>query len=174
MAGSHAKSPQAGGLTIPAMDARHKTALDGIISLLKKKNSFLEEFLRLTAGQKQALAEKDMDRFNKLLEAKQAVIEQVDMLDLQLDYRKSQASINGRPGGKTPSPGTVQVLELERDIGRTLQQIKLLDREVHELMKKNLAETVKHINELQVARRTETAYRENARPAQSFFVNKKR
>jgi len=42
------------------------------------------------------------------------------------------------------------------------------------LMQQNLNDTIKSINELQVAKRTETAYRNNARVANSYFINKQR
>ena len=88
------------------MEARQKIAASKIASLLEKKNSFLKEFLRLTARQKQALAEKDMDRFNELMEAKQSIIEQVDILDekLVLHKNKSRETAHNEAGSSSGKP----------------------------------------------------------------------
>lgn len=161
------------------MEARQKIAASKIASLLEKKNSFLKEFLRLTARQKQALAEKDMDRFNELMEAKQSIIEQVDILDVKLvlHKNKSRETVHNEAGsssGKPPMENPDRITELEQSVRQLLQQIKTLDLEVNDLMKQSLSETIKSINELQTARRTEAAYRSNTRPAHSFFINKKK
>ncbi|HBX23711.1 MAG TPA: hypothetical protein DEF34_08815 [Desulfotomaculum sp.] len=133
--------------------------------LIEKKNAYLKEFLRLTVLQKEALAASNMERFNELMDAKQAVIEQVDLLDMELILQKNNSHF---------APGANQKAELELDTQKYLQQIRVLDIEVNELMQQNLSDTIKSINELQVAKRTETAYRNNARVAHSYFVNKQR
>lgn len=113
-----------------------------------KRNSLLKELLRLTVLQKQALKEKNMERLCELLDDKQAVIEQVDLL--------------GVPAGP------------EQVTRRHLEQIQALDTEINELMKQNLGEIIQSINQLQAARRTETAYRNNTGTAHSYFINKQR
>ena len=154
------------------MDNKKKFTL-----LLKKKNSFLKEFLRLTVLQKQALAEKNMERFNELMDAKQAVIEQVDLLDVELILYKTGGHSTG-DGRVVPAadsvPGVNKAAEPELDTKQYLQQIQVLDIEINQLIQQNLSETIKSINELQVAKRTETAYRNNARAAHSYFINKQR
>ena len=145
--------------------------------LLEKKNGYLKEFLRLTVLQKQALSEINMDRFNELLAAKQAVIEQVDLLDVELIlYRTGGHNPGGDKANPTMNlvPGANKKAELELVTKQYLQQIRVLDIEINELMKHNLNETIKSVNGLQVARRTETAYRNNARAAHSYFINKQR
>ncbi len=128
------------------------------VEIMEKKNSLLKEFLRLTALQKQALTGKNMERFTELLDAKQAVIAQVDLLDDHI----------------TAAGNAVVPTGLELVARQYLQQIRVLDTEINELMKQNLSDTIKSINELQTARRTETAYRNNAGTAHSYFVNKQR
>jgi len=123
-----------------------------------KKNSLLKEFLRLTVLQKQALMEKDMERLSELLDAKQAIIEQVDLLDRQ----------------NTGTDSAVVSTGMELAAKQYLQQIRALDVEINDLMKQNLNDTLKSINVLQAARRTETAYRNNPGAANSYFVNKQR
>lgn len=133
---------------------------------MDKKNAYLKEFLRLTVLQKEALAENNMDRFNELLDAKQAVIEQVDLLDMEVILHKT--------GGHNHGDEKNKKAELELTTKKYLQQIQVLDKEINKLMQQNLNDTIKSINELQVAKRTETAYRNNARVANSYFINKQR
>ncbi|MCX8130719.1 MAG: flagellar protein FlgN [Clostridia bacterium] len=145
-----------------------------------KKHKYMQDMYMLTVEQSKTINEDGLEQLDKIIAARQTLIEQVDKLDEEFSvyFQRLKQVLGVKSLDEIKSPGIPGVKELQQSIKAVMGLIKditELDKQNNNKAKKLLDELGNEIRKINQGKRVNMAY--NPSPVMqppSYFIDKKK
>jgi len=157
-----------------------------LIEILQKKREYMCQLKSLALKQKQVLEGQDLEALSEILDARDKVIAEVDLLDAQAGELKKlpgSYSDGGPFKNKCRAAGSGQgrsqdcsseIEGLEKEIRALAREIYYLDLDSIKLAQKHKKELQKKLKSLSLYRRSKDLYKGRGKKLSGIFLNKQR
>lgn len=134
------------------------TDMDEIIELTEQKQSLIEEFLKLTEQQAEAISQDNYEIILNIISQKQNIIEQVNLLTLDLP-------------NNIPDNDSLQ--KIDAQTREVMSKAIEIDNKNIELLKNNQAQIFEQLTNVQKNKQTHALYRGKDKGIEGILLDKK-
>jgi len=156
-----------------------------LIEILRKKKEYMCQLKSLALKQKQVLEDKDPEALSEILDTRDKVIAEVDLLDAQAGKLKLPGNVSdgGSFKDKCRAAGSGQgqsedcsseIEGLEKEINDLAREIYYLDLDSIKLAQKHKEELQEKLKDLSLYRRSKDLYKGRGKKLSGVFLNKQR
>ena len=148
-----------------------------MIELSLNKKTILNNFLKLTNLQTEIIEQEDMDKLGEVLDAKDKLMKQVDLIDLDFiglyNQIKSQEGIVSLEHIDTKKYNDIKILrEVVSDVSNILKDISTIDRNNSAKMKSNVDKVKSDLKQVKEVKKAYKGY--NYEPVISMMIDEKK
>ena len=166
------------------MDRTPEKTIDRLNELLQKKRNLMQDILKLTNAQTEAISQDGLDRLNGFIKDKQIRIDEINQLDeefelLSAEFKKDFGisrldQLDAAKLTSEASAGAKQLKTLTAGILDVIREISEVEKLNSQKSKKLLEQFGNEIKKINQGKKANNAYRAGAINAPSYFLDKKK
>ncbi len=140
-----------------------KELIEQLISISNRKLNLLNDMLKYTEEQKNAIDKEDIENIDLIINKKDKLIEEIDSLDLQFLTKFSQIKKENNIENIDELdireyPNLKELKNVVKEISSTLMALFLLDKENNALMKKGLENVKSNLSKVKKGQKAYKGY----------------
>lgn len=166
------------------MDRTPEKTIEKLNELLQRKRGLIQDILKLTNAQTEAISQDGLDRLNGLIKDKQIRIDEINQLDEEFELLSAEIKkafgisrldqLDAAKLTSEASAGAKLLKALVADILDVIREISEIEKINSQKSKKLLEQFGNEIKKINQGKKANNAYKAGAYNAPSYFVDKKK
>ncbi len=155
-----------------------KELVNYLYRLSDGKHKLMEDLLKVTKDQAEAIEKTDMDRLNETIGKKDKIIESIDKLDREFveKYQRLKEILGIEDLSKEenePVEGFKELKSKVNNIMESIKELKEIDNENIKKIENNMKEVKSNLKGARTGKKAVGSYNKRYKESQSIFIDKK-